>query len=190
MVACPGVPASLAVATALLLYCGQAVRAEDAVEPPDYRMDDYRSPVPPTLAGATVVSTAEAFDTWRRGDTVFIDVLPLAPKPANLPEGTLWRQKKRDDIPGSVWLPTVGYGRLHPAMDRWYRDHLERLTAGDRTRPILVYCLMDCWMSWNAAKRALEYGYVNVVWYPDGTDGWSFEDRPLETRAPEIFTPP
>jgi rhodanese-related sulfurtransferase len=27
-------------------------------------------------------------------------------------------------------------------------------------------------MSWNAAKRALSYGYTNVDWYSDGTDGW------------------
>ena len=27
-------------------------------------------------------------------------------------------------------------------------------------------------MSWNAAKRALSWGYSNVAWYPDGTDGW------------------
>jgi PQQ-dependent catabolism-associated CXXCW motif protein len=181
---------SLAVALAAMPSAGQDVAEADVIEPADYRMGDYRSPVPPALAGATVVTTAQARRIWERGDTLFIDVLPLAPKPANLPEGTIWRQKKRKDIPGSVWLPNVGYGRLHPAMDRWYRGHLDRLTASDKARPILVYCLMDCWMSWNAAKRALEYGYVNVIWYPDGTDGWAFEGLPVETRAPETFTPP
>jgi rhodanese-related sulfurtransferase len=41
-------------------------------------------------------------------------------------------------------------------------------------------------MSWNAAKRAREeYGYTRVFWYPFGTDGWGFQDYPLEkvTRA-------
>ena len=46
---------------------------------------------------------------------------------------------------------------------------------------IVIYCLRDCWMSWNAAKRAMTMGYRNVVWYPDGTDGW--EDA-LLTLAP------
>lgn len=181
---------SVAVSITGLLATVHNVTAADVAEPPDYRMDDYRSPVPRTLAGATVVTTAEARGIWERGGTLFVDVLPLAPKPANLPEGTLWRQKPREDIPGSVWLPNVGYGRLHPAMDSWFRDHLDRLTAGDRARPILVYCLMDCWMSWNAAKRALEYGYETVIWYPDGTDGWAFEGLPVEARSPEQFTPP
>lgn len=159
-------------------------------EPSHYKQDDYRSPVPGTLTGGTVVDTTEAQKIWQRGDTVFIDVLPLAPKPDNLPKGTIWREKKRDDIPGSIWLPNVGYGRLNPAMDEWYRGHLERLTGGDKGRPVLIYCLIDCWMSWNAARRALEYGYDNVMWYPDGTDGWSFDGLPLETRTPEKFVRP
>jgi PQQ-dependent catabolism-associated CXXCW motif protein len=37
---------------------------------------------------------------------------------------------------------------------------------------LVIYCLADCWMFWNAAKRALAYGYANVAWYPEGTDGW------------------
>ncbi|MEM7239896.1 MAG: PQQ-dependent catabolism-associated CXXCW motif protein, partial [Pseudomonadota bacterium] len=44
----------------------------------------------------------------------------------------------------------------------------------------LVFCLAGCWMSWNAAKRALEYGYTDVYWYPDGTDGWDFSGYELE----------
>jgi PQQ-dependent catabolism-associated CXXCW motif protein len=180
----------LATAALCLAISGGPASAEDVAEPSDYKHDNYRSPVPATLSGGTVVSTEQAHEIWQRGDTLFIDVLPLAPKPANLPEGTIWRQKKREDIPGSVWLPNVGYGRLHPAMDQWFRDHLERLTAGDRSKPVLIYCLIDCWMSWNAAKRALEYGYAEVYWYPDGTDSWTFEGHPVEERSPEVFDRP
>jgi rhodanese-related sulfurtransferase len=39
-------------------------------------------------------------------------------------------------------------------------------------------------MSWNAAKRALEMGYSNVAWYPDGIDGWAFADLPLQESTP------
>ncbi len=46
--------------------------------------------------------------------------------------------------------------------------------------PVLFFCLAECWMSWNAAKRALEYGYSNVFWYPEGTDGWRFEEWPTQ----------
>jgi rhodanese-related sulfurtransferase len=40
-------------------------------------------------------------------------------------------------------------------------------------------------MSWNAAKRMLSMGYVNVAWYPDGTDGWTEELLPVTEAQPE-----
>ena len=66
-------------------------------------------------------------------------------------------------------------------------DHrpLAHASGGDHSRLLVLYCLADCWMSWNAAKRALSYGYTNVAWYPEGTDGWSFADLPLEETKPE-----
>ena len=40
-------------------------------------------------------------------------------------------------------------------------------------------------MSWNAAKRALELGYSDVAWYPEGTDGWLIAGLPLQDATPE-----
>ena len=84
----------------------------------------------------------------------------------------LWRDKPRSNIPGSIWLPDTGYGELAPSMADYFAKGLEKATHGDRARLLVVYCLADCWMSWNAAKRALALGYSNVAWYPEGTDGW------------------
>jgi PQQ-dependent catabolism-associated CXXCW motif protein len=102
-----------------------------------------------------------------------------------LPAGTLWRPKPRLDLPGSIWLPDTGYGALAPQVERYFFDALARASGGDKTKPILLYCQRDCWMSWNAAKRALQAGYTNVIWYPEGTEGWSEENYPLEERRPE-----
>lgn len=161
-----------------------------ADEPSSYKMDDYRSPTPDGLEGARSVSTEEAYEIWKAGKTIFVDVLPRPPKPKNLPAGTLWRQPKRLNIPESTWLANVGYGRLHPSLDTWFQDHLAALTGGDKTRPVLFYCLIDCWMSWNAAKRAMEYGYQDVIWYADGTDGWTLQDYPVGENKPEPFDQP
>jgi PQQ-dependent catabolism-associated CXXCW motif protein len=109
--------------------------------------------------------------------------MPRPPRP-NLPPGTIWRDKPRATIPGAVWLPDTGYGALAPPMETWLRESLARITDGDRAKLLVVFCLRDCWMSWNAAKRALALGYTNVAWYPDGTDGWSEEDLPLEDAQP------
>ena len=50
--------------------------------------------------------------------------------------------------------------------------------------PLLFYCLKDCWMSWNAAKRAIALGYRHVYWFPEGTDGWTEAGGTLQAGAP------
>jgi PQQ-dependent catabolism-associated CXXCW motif protein len=152
-------------------------------EPAGYRMQDYRGPTPATLSGARVVTTAEAEELWKSG-AAFVDVLPHVPRPANLPPGTIWRQKPRMNIPGSIWLPDTGYGALAAVTERYLGTGLERITNGDRARALVIYCLQDCWMSWNAAKRALAMGYANVAWYPEGTDGWETFGLPLKEAKP------
>jgi len=162
-----------------LLLAQTPVRGEDVAEPEGYRGDNYRTPTPLTLRGARVLSTEDAEKIWRSGNAVFLDVLPHAPRPANLPAGTIWREKPRRNIPGSIWLPDTGYGALAASTESYLRNNLARVTGGDPSRTIVVYCLRDCWMSWNAAKRALEYGYTNVMWFRDGTDGWQELGYPL-----------
>ncbi|NNF78948.1 MAG: PQQ-dependent catabolism-associated CXXCW motif protein, partial [Rhizobiales bacterium] len=107
--------------------------------------------------------------------------------PKNLPVGTFWRERPRDTIPGSYWLANVGYGRLHPDAEQWFQNKLKILTSGNKNKPVLFFCLMNCWMSWNAAKRALSYGYQKVFWYPEGTDGWGFENYPLKARYADMY---
>src|SRR6266487_1466250 len=148
-------------------------------EPDGYRMEDYRAPVPATLAGVRVLTTAEAGAIWRAGTAVFIDVLPRAPKPQNLPSGTIWRDKPRFNIPGSVWLPDTGYGKLAEATEAYLRRALERASGGNSAALLVIYCQENCWMSWNAAKRVLSYGYSNVAWYPEGTEGWERANLPV-----------
>jgi PQQ-dependent catabolism-associated CXXCW motif protein len=172
--------------SAFALLAGAPVRGEDRpLEPAGYREQDYRAPTPAGLTGARVVSTAEAERLWQDRSAVFVDVLPRPPRPANLPAGTIWRDKPRLNIPGSVWLPDTGYGALAPATENYLRNNLERATAGDRAKLLVIYCLRNCWMSWNAAKRTLSMGYTNVAWYPDGTDGWTEELLPLADAQPE-----
>jgi PQQ-dependent catabolism-associated CXXCW motif protein len=169
----------------VLLWAPMYASSQDISEPEEYRTEDYLAPTPTTLKGARVVTTAEAAQIWKAGGAIFLDVLPRAPRPANLPAGMIWREKLRRNIPGSSWLPDTGYGALAPVTDNYLRTNLARVTGGDRTKALVVYCLRDCWMSWNAAKRILALGYANVVWYPDGTDGWAEADLPLQESMPE-----
>ncbi|MBO0712360.1 MAG: PQQ-dependent catabolism-associated CXXCW motif protein [Acetobacteraceae bacterium] len=173
-----------ALALACALLATVSARGGDIAEPEGFRTEDYRAPTPPSLKGARVLTTSQAEALWKAGEAVFIDVMPRPPRPANLPPGTIWRDRPRSNIPGSIWLPDTGYGALAAVTEAYLRDSLARATAGDRAKLLVFYCLKDCWMSWNAAKRALAMGYPNVAWYPDGTDGWAGADLPLEAAAP------
>ena len=132
--------------------------AQAVAEPEHYRTEDYRAPTPATLRGAQVITTAQA--------------------------ETIWREKQRLNIPGSTWLADTGYGELSAAVEDYLRRGLERITGGDRAKLLVIYCLRDCWMSWNVAKRAISWGYSNVAWYADGTDGWQDAGLPLSEAAP------
>lgn len=158
--------------------------AQSVAEPDDYESEHYRGPVPISLAGATVVESDAAFALWKTGRVAFIDVLPRAPKPSNLPKGTIWREKPRHSIPDAIWLPNVGYGRLAEVTTAYFKDGLAEASGGDMSYPLVFFCLSECWMSWNAAKRAVEFGHTHVFWYPDGTDGWTFEEYPTALVEP------
>jgi PQQ-dependent catabolism-associated CXXCW motif protein len=175
---------AVCLALAVMSLAAQA-RAAEIAEPEGYRLEDYRAPTPLTLRGARAIGTDEAERIWRSRLATFVDVLPRPPRPRNLPEGTLWRDKPRPNIPGSIWLPDTGYGELAPSMADYFAKGLEKATHGDRARRLVVYCLTDCWMSWNAAKRALALGYADVAWYREGTDGWSAALLPLQDSMPE-----
>ena len=153
-------------------------------EPPGYRMSDFRAPVPCTLAGAWVVSTEDLQQLIAEQSPVLIDVLPSPRRPEGLSEDALWQPPARSNIPGSVWLPNTGFGELPVEEEAYLRANVERVTQGNPSRRVVFYCLADCWMSWNAARRVLEWGYTSVVWYPAGTDGWETAGLPLAESTP------
>jgi len=158
-------------------------------EPAGYRLDDYQAPTPLTVAGRPGLDTADAHRLWLAHAAVFIDVLAVPRRPENLAPSAVWAPLPRRDIPGSEWLPDVGRGVLTKPMEAWFRTRLERIAGGDKGRALIFYCRADCWMSWNAAKRALDWGYTGAQWYRDGTDGWEAAGLPLEEVKPPADMP-
>lgn len=131
-----------------------------------------------------MLSTPQAYVLWQAARAAFVDVLPYVPRPTGLAPGTLWIEHPHADVPGSIWLPDTGYGDLAPVMQEYFADGLRLATRGDPDRMLIFYCKPDCWMSWNAARRALSLGYRRVGWYPDGATGWAKAGYPLEPRTP------
>ena len=61
-----------AIILAAFVFAAPAHAQESVPEPDGYRTDDYRAPVPATLAGLRVLTTADAETIWRGGAAVFM----------------------------------------------------------------------------------------------------------------------
>ncbi len=172
-----------AVLAILLAGAAPAQTRAQVPEPQDFHGEPYRAETPATLAGARVVGVAEAVELHKAG-VPFIDVLPRTARPEGLPEGTLWNAPPHLSIPGATWLYDTGYDRLAPAEQARLADGLARLSGDDKAAAMVVFCKRDCWMSWNAAKRAVALGYSGVIWFPEGVDGWQERGGVLEPVTP------
>ena len=141
-------------------------------EPPGLYTGPQRGYTPPTLKGAHVVDGAAVAEMIAGPDKpVLIDVAPRERKPANFPEGRLWLPV-HPSIPGAVWLPNAGSAPLPPEREVLFFNRVEQLTGGDKGKPIVVFCHVECWGSWNAGKRLVDKGYTAVNWFPLGLEGW------------------
>lgn len=149
------------------------------------RISQYRSPTPDRVPHGTTVDIQQLQRLIAAENPVLIDVQAVVVRPDIGEFGMSWLpNEERQHLPGSTWLPNVGYGRLDGRMDRYFRHNLERLTGGDRNRPVVMYCVVDCWMSWNAIQRAAGYGYRKLYWFPGGTDEWAAHDLPMVEAVP------
>lgn len=181
--------ASLWCAASLLPGLTQA--GDTAPPPPDgYRMSHYRAPTPAQLPGAQRIDALALAARLQRETLLLIDVMPA--NRINDADGvSRWLPAQpRQHLAGSVWLPNVGQGAPEAGIEAWFASELDRLSAGNRDVPLVFYCLRDCWMSWNAGKRALALGYRQVLWFADGSDGWRDAGLVLVDATPQPYVPP
>lgn len=156
----------------LLVAAAEPAAAADAPEPAGYWTGPLQGDVPATLARGHVVHTDALAALLAREAPVLIDVALRPHRPSGLAPQTVWKPAPHRDIAGSAWLPGSGAGALDPALEQQFAARLATLTGGNFDKPIVVYCHAHCWASWNAAKRAINLGYRDVYWYPDGAEAW------------------
>ena len=142
-------------------------------EPGGYWTGPTNSPVPATLTGATVITSAHRLDILlHHQHPALIDVSSAPRRPDNMAPGAPWLPLPHHAIPGTLWIPGPGAGEIPAPVESFFRQQLAKATDNDPTRPVVIYCHKSCWLSWNAAKRAISYGYPHVYWYRDGIEGW------------------
>ncbi|MFC6673870.1 hypothetical protein [Marinobacterium aestuariivivens] len=162
-------------ATANPTATGESLFSDDG-----YRIARYRSPTPDRVEGGRTLDTGSLQRLLGQNPTpALLNVQALTWR-----DGIFVEQEARYQIPGSRWLPNVGKGVLEPRWEQYFRNELERATGGLRDFPLVFYCRADCWMSWNAVRRAAEWGYSQLYWYPEGSDGWRDAGLSLERATP------
>jgi PQQ-dependent catabolism-associated CXXCW motif protein len=173
---------SISISAGLALAAAAGDEAFDPVT--GYRIAHYRAAVPETVPGGTRVDL-DAVDRLIAGGATLLDVMPSEGAGAD-PETGAWRlSRPHSSIPGATWLPDVGRGKISPAFEAYLATETARLTAGDKAKPLIVFCQSDCWMGWNAVQRLSKLGYTQIHWYPEGTDGWvEWGDRKLAPVDP------
>jgi len=139
------------------------------------RTSNHDAPTPTQIAGASAITTPQLRDLLvSQRAAVLIDVLG---------------GNQTMSLPGAVWLKGAGLGTsLDDAVQPRLAARLKDLTGGDSTRPVVFFCLSrTCWLSYNAALRAIALGYSNVRWYRGGRRAWEAAGLAMEPVGASSF---
>ena len=130
------------------------------------RQEPYHGPTPLTIPGALVVGTRELRSMRASaGAPILIDVLG---------------EEGHVTLAGAVWLSGAGRGtNFMDPVQSVLVQLLASLTSGDKARALVFFCASsECWLSYNAALRAVAAGYEKVYWYRGGIEAWAAAGLP------------
>ncbi|MCW9035092.1 MAG: rhodanese-like domain-containing protein [Rhodospirillales bacterium] len=152
-------------------------------EPAGFRDKTYRAPTPQTITGGTTITPQQAKEIHDKGDAIFVDTYETTTQwIADFKEWAIG--EAHDSLPGAYWFPGTGIHPLKPMMEAYLKKSLKEVTKGNKDQKIVIFCRSDCWLGWNVAKRAIGYGYTNILWMRDGTDGWAEAGYPMVDGEP------
>lgn len=170
---------------AALAWLLLAADAPDFDPASGYRVAHYRAVVPTAPDGVERVPIDAAIELARSRRAILIDVTPAEGAIRDASSGRWRLATPHETIPGAHWFPEAGRGVLGDGIEPWLLSGVGRLAARHPKRPIIVFCLADCWMSWNAALRLHRAGFRDVRWFAEGNDGWREARLRLVTAKPE-----
>ena len=135
------------------------------------RQAPYHGPTPLQIPGAQVVQTRQLQALLAGPDSpILIDVLSE--------QGHL-------TLAGAVWLSGAGRGaNFVDPVQSLLTQLLRQLAGGNKARPMVFFCAgSQCWLSYNAALRAVAAGYSRVYWYRGGVEAWVAAGLPTARTA-------
>ncbi|MET0291988.1 MAG: rhodanese-like domain-containing protein [Steroidobacteraceae bacterium] len=124
-------------------------------------------PTPSTIPGGQVITTVGLQDLVAKRQTPFL-LLDILGGP--------------QIIPGAQFaVPAAQAGSFNDATQQQFGQYLQQATRGNKEYPLVLYCQSrECWMSYNAALRAINLGYTNVLWYRGGIEAWQAAGQPVQ----------
>lgn len=149
-----------------------------------YRSARYRAPVKADPAPARTISLAAALALDPAGGALFIDVTPAEGGVRDPASGVWTLAAEHLTIPGAVWLPETGRAPVDARLWAALEARIIAARAKAPRTPVILFCRIDCWMSWNAARRLASRGIADVRWLAEGTDGWHGAGRSLVAAVP------
>lgn len=128
---------------------------------------EMHGPTPASIPGGQVITTGGVLELLRDGQApvLLLDVL-------GGPEM----------IQGAQYaVPAAQSGSFSDQVQQQFSQYLAQATGGNKQHPLVLYCLStQCWMSYNAALRAINLGYTNVLWYRGGIEAWKAAGLPVQ----------
>jgi PQQ-dependent catabolism-associated CXXCW motif protein len=149
-----------------------------------YRIAHYRGVVPAAPEGVGRIGIDAVAKSARDG-AILIDVTPAEGGMRDAAFGRWRLAAPHASIPGAHWFPEAGRGTLANGIEPWFLGGVQRLAGRHRGKPLVVFCLADCWMSWNAAMRLHRAGHPDVLWFAEGIDGWREAGKRLKNIGPQ-----
>lgn len=90
----------------------------------------------------------------------------------------------RETLPNAQFAaPASAPGTFNDETQQRFSQYLGQVTQGQKDKPLVFYCAsLQCWMSYNAALRAINSGYSNVLWYRGGIEAWKAAGLPTSMQ--------
>ena len=145
-------------------------RADMGVQPPrGLHPGQFHGPTPNTIPGGQVITTRGLYALYQQNLPVHVfDVLG-------------GQQMLPKAIPAGF---AANPGSFEDQTQQQLAGMLRQVTGGANDHPLVFYCQgPQCWMSYNAAVRAIALGHRNVLWYRGGLEAWAQAGLPMGSQG-------
>jgi PQQ-dependent catabolism-associated CXXCW motif protein len=137
---------------------------------------EMHGPTPNSIPGGQVVTT--------KG---LVELVQKHPVPFVLIDALGSGEMLPDAVP-AAWASKAG--SFSDQTQQQLVQLLQQQTKGNKDEVLVFYCLSrECWMSYNAALRAINAGYTNVLWYRGGIEAWKQAGLPTAESLVRGFIP-